>query len=421
MSIGTLYTIDANKKGTIIRATAAYAGLIVDPPVAYKHFETNYTPEYKAKFPHGKIPAFEGSDGFLLFEGAAIARYVASLAKNVALLGNSPQEAALVDQWTHLVESEVDGATGAILLMTSGKTPYNKPAHTLHLENQQRALQTLEQHISTRTYFVGERITLADITIATLIHISVRTTIDKEVRAKLPHLMRHHNTISNHPSIKPILGETQFVEKGVTFVPAKKETKVVEKVVDKVKAVVAPKAAKKKDDEDEDDSLVPPEPKVKNPLDDLPKSTFDLEQWKREYSNKDTRGAGGSLEWFYQNFDPASFDVSRVSFKYPGELTQTFMSSNQIGGFFNRLEASRKYLFGSVGVLGTNNDSLIEGILISRGKNVAAVVECAPDWESYEYKTLDLSKDEDKKFFEAACAWDLEVDGKKWVDGKNFK
>jgi elongation factor 1-gamma len=35
----------------------------------------NKKPEFLAKFPHGKIPAFEGSDGFKLFEGAAIARY----------------------------------------------------------------------------------------------------------------------------------------------------------------------------------------------------------------------------------------------------------------------------------------------------------------------------------------------------------
>ena len=95
------------------------------------------------------------------------------------------------------------------------------------------------------------------------------------------------------------------------------------------------------------------------------------------------------------------------------------MSSNQIGGFFNRLEASRKYLFGSMGVLGQTNDSLISGALILRGQEVKPVVDAAPDWESYEYKKLDLSSPADKAFFEAALAWDLEIDGKKWVDGKN--
>ena len=95
------------------------------------------------------------------------------------------------------------------------------------------------------------------------------------------------------------------------------------------------------------------------------------------------------------------------------------MSSNLIGGFFNRLEASRKYLFGSMGVLGKTNDSLISGALIARGQDIKPVVDVAPDYESYDYKKLDLSSEEDKKFFEAALAWDLEIDGKAWVDGKN--
>ena len=55
------------------------------------------------------------------------------------------------------------------------------------------------------------------------------------------------------------------------------------------------------EEDDEDIDLVPKEaPKEKNPLDLLPKSTFNLEDWKRAYSNKDTRGAGGSIEWFYE-------------------------------------------------------------------------------------------------------------------------
>src|SRR5882672_2277402 len=70
------------------------------------------------------------------------------------------------------------------------------------------------------------------------------------------------------------------------------------------------------------------------------------------------------------SFDKEGFSVWRVDFKYNSELTQVFMSSNQIGGFFNRLEASRKYLFGSVGVLGTANDSIISGALILRGQDV---------------------------------------------------
>ena len=119
------------------------------------------------------------------------------------------------------------------------------------------------------------------------------------------------------------------------------------------------------------------------------------------------------------SFDKEGFSVWRVDFKYNEELTLVFMSSNQIGGFFNRLEASRKYLFGSVGVLGESNASIISGVLILRGQDVKPAVDCAPDWESYEYKKLDLDNEADKKFFESALAWDLEIDGKAWKDGKS--
>lgn len=75
--------------------------------------------------------------------------------------------------------------------------------------------------------------------------------------------------------------------------PKKEEKPKPEKAPQPVKAV-APA-----ENDEEDEPLVPEEPKAKNPLDSLPKSNFNLEDWKRAYSNLDTRGPGGSLEWFY--------------------------------------------------------------------------------------------------------------------------
>lgn len=73
-----------------------------------------------------------------------------------------------------------------------------------------------------------------------------------------------------------------------------------------------------------------------------------------------------------------------------------------------------------MGVLGEANDSLISGIFVLRGQDYKPVVEVAPDWDSYEYKKLDIdSNEEDKNFFEASLAWDLSIDGKSWRDGKN--
>ncbi|KAG6890144.1 hypothetical protein C0995_011437 [Termitomyces sp. Mi166 len=415
----TLWTTPVQAAGKVIRAVGAIGGVPLELPAQYEHYVDNKKPEYLQKFPHGKIPALETADGFRIFESVPVARYVAGLAPNAGLLGSDPKSAALIDQWIHLAETEVDLYTSLIRGLVSGTVvPYNKPIHNTFAERQLRALKTLNAHLATRTFFVGERITLADIYIAGVLLRAVTVTVDASVRAELNHLIRHFETVVNQPQIKDIFGPIEYAEKALQYVPPPKEKKEP-----KPAAAPAPKAEKKPKEKeaDEEEPDVPLEPKAKNPLDDLPKSTFNLEDWKRQYSNNDTRGAGGSLEWFYKNFDAQGFSVWRVDFKYNEELTQTFMSSNQVGGFFNRLEASRKYLFGSVGVLGATNNSIITGALILRGLDVQPVVEVAPDWESYSYKKLDLSNEEDKAFFEAALAWDLEIDGKKWADGKNFK
>ncbi|KAF9238663.1 MFS general substrate transporter [Melanogaster broomeanus] len=102
------------------------------------------------------------------------------------------------------------------------------------------------------------------------------------------------------------------------------------------------------------------ERKEKNPLDHLPTPTFDLEDWKRTYSNKGPRGANSALEWFHAK----GFSVWRVDFKYNEEFTVIFKPSNRVRGFFNRLEALGGNPLSWVGVLGEPNASVISGALI---------------------------------------------------------
>ncbi|KAF8266028.1 elongation factor 1-gamma [Lactarius quietus] len=406
MSAGTLFT-SSEVQGKRISAIAAFADLSVD----IKESTSDVV----------KTPTFTSKDGFSVFEASAIGRYIASLAPNSTLIGHGATEAALVDQWVGFVDSDIARYNTLILQLIKGAiSPYNKPIHTVFQERITIALTILEKHLATRTYLATERITLADVSLAAELQSVFSTTVDAALRAKLPNLLRHFETVVNHPKLAPVFGSTAYVEKALQYVPPPKEKK------EKAPAAPAqPKAEKKpkKEEVDDDDDDKPYEeaPKEKNPLDLLPKSTFNLEDWKRAYSNKDTRGPGGAIEWFYENFDKDGFSIWRIDFKYNEELTQTFMSSNQIGGFFNRLEASRKYLFGSMGVLGTANNSILAGALIARGSEIKPVVSVAPDWESYTYERIDLGNSEQKAFFEAALAWDLEVGDKKWADGKNFK
>ena len=102
-----------------------------------------------------------------------------------------------------------------------------------------------------------------------------------------------------------------------------------------------------------------------------------------------------------------------------------FMTSNLVGGFFTRLEASRKYIFGAASVYGKANDSVIKGAFLVRGQEALPAFDVAPDVESYEFTKLDPKKKEDQEFVNDQWSWDkpLTVNGKEyeWADGKVFK
>merc|ERR1712198_244900 len=76
-----------------------------------------------------------------------------------------------------------------------------------------------------------------------------------------------------------------------------------------------------------------------------PKGTFDLEEWKRFYSNNDEPE---SVKWFWEHFDHEDYSIWRGDYKYNDELTMVFMSCNLIGGMFQRLDKLNKNAFASV-------------------------------------------------------------------------
>jgi elongation factor 1-gamma len=409
-----------NSRVRRILAAAALAGVELEYDNTFTFKSEWKTPEFLAKFPLGYLPVLEDGD-LKLQESGAIAAYVAELGPNQTILPADLKQKALVQQWMFFADQEIMIKVATANAIFSNRYPYHKGIYTAILDSVNARLATLEQVLLDRTWLVGERITLADVFVATALTNAFSGPIDASMRAKIPNVVRYLNTFVNQEKLKSIFdnGNPELTQERTYQPPAKPAA------AEKPKAAASPaekkeKAPKKKEvDEEEEEPLVPAEPKVKNPLDDLPKSAFNLEEWKRQYSNLDTRKE--ALPWFYEKFDREGFSVWRVDFKYNTELTQVFMSSNQIGGFFNRLEASRKYLFGSMGVLGKANDSIISGAVICRGLDYKPVMDVAPDWESYEYKKIDLDNADDKAFFEAAMAWDLIVDGKEWADGKNFK
>jgi elongation factor 1-gamma len=160
---------------------------------------------------------------------------------------------------------------------------------------------------------------------------------DGEFRSAFKNVTRWFVTCVNQPHFKAVLGEIALCEK---MQVAKKAEKKVEKKVEK-KAKVAKPAKEEAEEMDATDlALAEEKPKEKNPLDLLPKSPLVLDAWKRFYSNNETRP--DALDWFWANYDAEGYSIWRCDYKYNSELKLSFMSSNLVGGFFQRLESARK-------------------------------------------------------------------------------
>merc|ERR1711983_219897 len=175
---------------------------------------------------------------------------------------------------------------------------------------------------------------------------------------------------------------------------------------------------KKKEEVEEEPLAVAP--KKTDPLDALPKGTFDLEDWKRFYSNNDE---DKSCEYFWSKFDPSCYSIWRGDYRYNKELSQIFMSCNLMGGMFQRLEKLKKNAFASAMLFGENNNSTISGIWVWKGHELA--FELSEDWKidysSYEWKKLDADAPETKEMVNQYLCWvGKDAQGRAFNQGKIF-
>ena len=147
--------------------------------LAYEHVPVNYqnggthTPEFLALNPNGHIPVVE-DDGVVVWESTACALYLAEHYKGpdgLSLAAHNKAESAEILRWTFwaVTECEKDALT---ILMHTLVMPADRRKPELAAEAVRRMaapLRVIEQHLVGRTYLAGERFTVADIAVASVL------------------------------------------------------------------------------------------------------------------------------------------------------------------------------------------------------------------------------------------------------------
>ncbi|KAF9233387.1 hypothetical protein BU15DRAFT_80184 [Melanogaster broomeanus] len=114
--IGTLWGSPRQRQSKVILSVAAINGLDLQQ-APFEFGVTNKSPEFLSKFPYGKIPVFEDSEGWNDIGGKS------------DFLGSNAKETALVDQWIHLPEHEIGApVSGALGLVYGFSGPFTREA-----------------------------------------------------------------------------------------------------------------------------------------------------------------------------------------------------------------------------------------------------------------------------------------------------
>ncbi|KAJ2774183.1 Elongation factor 1-gamma, partial [Coemansia nantahalensis] len=264
--IGTVYGPTANARNYKVRIAAQLAGVEVASTPDFQFGVDNQTPEYLAKNPSGKVPAFVGADGYTLYDSSAIAMYLASKGANsAALLGQTEEERGQVLQYVFFAESDLMPAVAGTLYPVLGFRPMIKPAHQAAEEQLVRLLGVLNNVLLDKTYLVGERLTIADVIVAADLLMVFEYYLTAEDRKQFRNLTRYFKTIAGQTAFKAVAGQAKLcTERAQAAAPAKKEKKEKKEQQPKPAKKAEKKAEKEVDEEEEEEA---PAPKPKSKLD----------------------------------------------------------------------------------------------------------------------------------------------------------
>ena len=358
------------------------------------------TPEFLSKFPLGKVPACELENGETLTESNAIVRYIAGLRKDTNLLGSTYFQSGLVDQWLYWTTNELEAAFAGWIYPIFGFREFNKNVYESCKAKVSACLKTLDEHLVNKTYLVGERMTLADINVAAHLQALVRLVIVPAEREKYTNTMRWLLTILNHPVFLEVNGPVVLATEELKAQPPAKKEEPKKEVKKEEKKEEKPKAdKKKKEDDDEDFDDTPKDEKPRLSEEEAKwiaaKSTMDLDTVKRTFSNNKYEDVAAD---FWKDFDYSLYTCWEANYKYNDENVIGWQTGNLVGGVLNRLEEARKIAYGSL--VFTALDGVkpfhIQGFFMFKYKAVPTFVTDSADYDSFDYKQVDITTDAGK-------------------------
>jgi len=412
----SLYSPPGDFRAFKILVAAEYNGIVIDIP----EFDAS---KVSTMSPTGKAPVLTTPNGGTIFESNAIARYIAKLRRDTGLTGDgSIVEEAAVDSWIDFSANNIELPACVWWYPAAGFMPFQEAAYEKAKKDLAAALTVLNNHLLHKTYIINDQITLADITIASALIYPMKFVCDKAYLKPFTNVVRWFQTCVNQPEFKAVIGEVVMCKKELTA-----EGQAAPKAEPK-KEQGGKKKKKKGGDKKDAAPAAPPAPKkTEHPykiMDKKEPSKFSMDAWKKTYSNCATYD--DAMKTFWETFDQEGWSLWHQIYNYNDENKRIFMTMNAVGGFQQRSEEVRKWAFGVMDVLGTEETKLeIKGVWLLRGDTVEHMKNANDDanwytWTKLAGKGLAPTDEVKKQVAEYWCS-ESELEGQPIQDSKVFK
>jgi len=150
------------------------------------HFaKTRESPELMRVNPNARVPAIDDR-GFKLYESMAINLYlVKKYGAGKEIAPKTLEEEALATQWSFWVMTEVEKPVLTILLHEFGMLASDEATLANCRKDLERPLKVIEQHLAGQSYLLGQRFTVADLNVASVMAWSIPAKLDLAAYPKL--------------------------------------------------------------------------------------------------------------------------------------------------------------------------------------------------------------------------------------------
>ena len=332
---------------------------------------------YAQRTPTTTLPFLETPEGNIS-ESISIETFLANKFRP-ELLGTNIMERAKVNQWIEFAACEIQKCLKEIIYPIFNWKEFNKEKADNANKKIKEYILILEKQLNHgKKYILGDKITLADIVLFRYFRFLMMLHFAENIRNSLfPKLTKWFENIMTTPEAINAYGRT---------ILCRKQLKPLNIKIDRNKRLDLLKNN-------------PALKKEKNPLDSLPPSSFNIEEFKKEFLDEKSGNKNKIMEKFWEIFDPKGYSLWWMEYQnLDTEGKKIFRMNNSKNFFLERIDEDfKKYAFGIHGVYGNEGDYKVRGVWLWRGNEIPKEIKENDYFKYMKIKNLKSDNNNDKR------------------------